>query len=47
MKFLELLKDAWVHSGEVTKAAIVVTVGLLVGLVIWLGYGSYLLALLG
>lgn len=47
MKFLELLKDAWTHSGEITKAAIVVTVGLLIGLVIWLGYGSYLIALLG
>lgn len=47
MKFLELLKDAWVHSGEITKAAIVITIGLLVGLVIWMGYGSYLLPIFG
>ena len=47
MKALQLLKDAWTHSGEITKAAIVLTIGLLIGLVIWLGYGSYLIALLG
>lgn len=47
MKALQLIRDAWTHSGEITKAAIVVTVGLLIGLVIWLGYGSYLLPIFG
>lgn len=47
VKALQLLKDAWVNSGEITKAAIVITVGLLIGLVIWMGYGSYLLPIFG
>ena len=47
VNFLQLLKDAWVNSGEPTKVAIVITVALLVGLVIWMGYGNYLLPLFG
>lgn len=47
MKALQLLKDAWIHSGEPTKVAIVITVAVLVGLVIWVGYGNYLLPIFG
>ena len=47
MKALELLKSAWLTSGDGVKIALVLAIAAIVGVVIASGGGEWLLMLLG